>query len=83
MGMSPAVKTILERVARQPRTRRRLSETRPRLSRRGAPETAIALGEDERAAIQAARRGPLASDDEVEAFWKHRGLMTNLNWMPP
>ena len=36
------------------------------------------LSEQERAAIDAARRGPLAADDEVddevEAFWKRRGL---------
>jgi hypothetical protein len=32
------------------------------------------LSDEERAAIDAARRGPLASDDEVEAFWKRRGL---------
>jgi hypothetical protein len=32
------------------------------------------LSDEERAAIHAARRGPLASDDEVEAFWKRRGL---------
>ena len=32
------------------------------------------LSDDERAAIHAARRGPLTSDDEVEAFWKRRGL---------
>jgi hypothetical protein len=24
--------------------------------------------------IEAERRGPLASDEEVEAFWKRRGL---------
>ena len=32
------------------------------------------LSAEERAAIDAARRGPLATDDEVEAFWKRRGL---------
>jgi hypothetical protein len=32
------------------------------------------VSDEERAAIDAARRGPLASDDEVEAFWKRRGL---------
>lgn len=30
------------------------------------------LSDEERAAIEASRRGPLASDDEVEAFWKAR-----------
>jgi hypothetical protein len=33
------------------------------------------LSEEERAAIDAARRGPLAAGDEVEAFWKRRGLL--------
>ena len=32
------------------------------------------LDEDERAAIASARQGPLASDDEVAAFWKRLGL---------
>ena len=32
------------------------------------------LSDEERAAIHAARRGPLAADDEVEAFWKRRSL---------
>ena len=32
------------------------------------------LNEDERAAIDKARRGPLASDDEVDAFWKRHGV---------
>jgi hypothetical protein len=32
------------------------------------------LDDDERAAIASARRGPLASDDEVAAFWKRLGL---------
>ncbi len=32
------------------------------------------MSEDERAAIARARRGPLASDDEVDAFWKRRGV---------
>jgi hypothetical protein len=32
------------------------------------------LNEDERAAISKARHGQLASDDEVDAFWKRRGI---------
>jgi hypothetical protein len=32
------------------------------------------LTDDEREAIAKARRSPLASDDEVEAFWKARGV---------
>jgi hypothetical protein len=33
-----------------------------------------ALSDDERQAIATARRSPIASDDEVEAFWKARGV---------
>ena len=33
------------------------------------------LSDDERAAIAKARSGPLASDDEVDAFWKRRGIV--------
>ena len=33
------------------------------------------LNDDERAAIARARRGPFASDDEVDAFWKRRGVV--------
>jgi hypothetical protein len=32
------------------------------------------LNDDERAAISKARQGQLASDDEVDAFWKRRGI---------
>ncbi len=32
------------------------------------------LSDDEREAIAKARRGPFASDDEVDAFWKRRGI---------
>jgi hypothetical protein len=32
------------------------------------------LSEDERSAIEVARQGRLATDDEVEAFWKRHGL---------
>jgi hypothetical protein len=32
------------------------------------------LTDDERQAIARARQGRLASDDEVEAFWKARGV---------
>ncbi len=32
------------------------------------------MSEDERAAIARARRGPFASDDEVDEFWKRRGI---------
>ncbi len=32
------------------------------------------LDDDERAAIDRSRSGPLASDEEVEAFWKRHGI---------
>ena len=32
------------------------------------------LNEDERAAIDAARHGRFASDDEVDDFWKRHGM---------
>jgi len=72
-GMSPAVKTILERVASWPaEDQAELSEIAREIEAR---RTGVyRLSDDERAAIGAARRGPLASDDEVEAFWKRRSL---------
>jgi hypothetical protein len=33
------------------------------------------LSDDERAAIKKARRSPIVPDDEVEAFWKRRGVV--------
>jgi len=71
--MSPAVKSILERVASWPaEDQEELSELAREIEAR---RTGVyRLSDDERAAIDSARRGPLASDDEVEAFWKRRGL---------
>jgi hypothetical protein len=71
--MSPAVKTILERVASWPtEDQEELAEIARDIEAR---RTGVyRLSDGERAAIRAARRGPLASDDEVEAFWKRRGL---------
>jgi hypothetical protein len=71
--MSPAVKNILERVASWPaEDQEELSELAREIEAR---RTGIyRLSEEERAAIDASRRGKLASDDEVEAFWKRRGL---------
>ena len=73
VGMSPAMKTILERVASWPdEDQEELSELAREIEAR---RTGVyRLNDEERAAIQSARRGPLASDDEVEAFWKRRGL---------
>jgi hypothetical protein len=71
--MSPAVKSILERVASWPaEDQEELSELAREIEARRVG--VYRLSDDERAAIDAARRSPLASDDEVEAFWKRRGL---------
>jgi hypothetical protein len=72
-AMSSATKAILERVASWPvEDQDELSELAREIEAR---RTGVyRLSEEERAAIQAARRGPLASDEEVEAFWKRRGL---------
>ena len=72
--MSPAVKSILERVASWPaEDQEELSELARGIEARRSG--VYRLSDDDRAAIDAARRGPLASDDEVEAFWKRRGLV--------
>jgi hypothetical protein len=72
-SMSPAVKTILELMASWPaEDQEELSELAREIEAR---RTGVyRLSEEERAAIDAARRGPFAADDEVEAFWKRRGL---------
>ena len=71
--MSPAVKTILELMASWPiEDQEELSELAREIEAR---RTGVyRLSDEERTAIDAARRGPLAADDEVEAFWKRRGL---------
>jgi hypothetical protein len=69
--MSPAVKSILERVASWPaEDQEELSELAREIEARRTG--AYRLSDEERAAIDASRRGPLASDDEVETFWKSR-----------
>jgi hypothetical protein len=72
-SMSPAVKTILELMASWPaEDQEELSELAREIQAR---RTGVyRLSEEERAAIDAARHDPLAADDEVEAFWKRRGL---------
>ena len=71
--MSPVVKSILERVASWPaEDQEELSELAREIEARRSG--VYRLSEEERSAINASRRGPLASDDEVEAFWKRRGL---------
>lgn len=71
--MSPAVKTILERVSSWPaEDQEELSELAREIEARRSG--VYRLSGEERTAIDVARRSPLASDDEVEAFWKRRGL---------
>jgi hypothetical protein len=71
-SMSAAVKTILKLMASWPaEDQEALCELAREIEAR---RTGVyRLSEEERAAIDAARRGPLAADDEVEAFWKRRG----------
>lgn len=71
--MSPAAKSILERVASWPdEDQEELSELAREIEAR---RTGVyRLSDEERAAIDAGRRSLLAADDEVEAFWKRRGL---------
>ena len=72
-GMSAAVKNILQRVAAWPEEDQ---EELAALAREiEARRTGVyQLSDDEKAAIDAARRSGLASDDGVAAFWKRYGL---------
>jgi hypothetical protein len=71
--MSPAVKS-------NPRAPRVVDGRRPGRVARVAREIeawrtgVYRLSEEERAAIDASRCDTLASDEEVDAFWKRRGL---------
>lgn len=71
--MSPVVKNILERVSSWPdEDQQELSELAREIEAR---RTGVyRLSDDERVAIEDARRSPLAADDEIEEFWKRRGL---------
>lgn len=69
--MRAAVKTILERLASWPvEAQDELSEFAREVEARRSG--VYCLSEEERATIDAARRGQLASDEEVEVFWKRR-----------
>ena len=71
--MSPPAKSILEQVASWPvEDQDELSELARDIEARRTGT--YRLNDDERAAIDHARRGSLASDAEVEAFWARRGL---------
>jgi hypothetical protein len=71
--MSPAVKTILERVATWPeQDQEELADVAREIEAR---RTGVyVLDEDEKAAIDKARRSPIVPDDEVSSFWKRRGV---------
>ncbi len=71
--MNAPAKSILEHVASWPiEDQEELSELAREIEAR---RTGIyRLNSEERAAIDVARRGPHASDAEVEAFWASRGL---------
>lgn len=82
IAMRPAVKSILERVAAWPvEDHEELSELAREIEARRTD--VYRLSEEERAAIDAARRASLASDDEVEAFWKRHGLANHLSVCHP
>ena len=70
--MSPTVKTILERVATWPeRDQEELADVAREIEER---RTGVyVLNEDERAAIDEARRSPIVPVDEVSSFWKRHG----------
>ncbi|HXF89948.1 MAG TPA: hypothetical protein VNK48_16485 [Xanthobacteraceae bacterium] len=71
--MNATVKNILERVAAWPEEDQ---EELAALAREiEARRTGVyQLSDDEKAAIEAARRSGLASDDSVAAFWRRYGL---------
>jgi hypothetical protein len=70
--MNAAVKSILERVAAWPEQDQ--EELAALASEIEARRTGIyQLSDDEKAAIDAARRSGLASDDGIAAFWKRYG----------
>jgi cell division protein FtsB len=73
LHMNAAVKSILERVAAWPEEDQ---EELAALAREiEARRTGVyQLSDGEKAAIDAARRSALASDDGVAAFWKRYGL---------
>jgi hypothetical protein len=70
--MNKVVKTILERVAAWPEEdQEELAALAREIEARRSG--VYPLSDDEKAAVDAARRGGLASDDGVAAFWKRYG----------
>lgn len=71
--MSPVVKEILQHVASWPEEdQEELAEVAREIEAR---RTGVyVLSDAERAAIAEARKGPLASDEDVAAFWARHGI---------
>jgi hypothetical protein len=71
--MTDTTKDVLARVATwPPEDRDELAEVAREIE--GRRRGVYVLNEEERAAIEAARRGGIASDEQVAAFWKRVGL---------
>jgi hypothetical protein len=71
--MTDTTKEILQRVATWPQEDQ---EEPAEIAREieGRRNGIYVLNDDEKAAIAAARRSGIASDDEVAAFWKRHGI---------
>ena len=71
--MSPAVKSILERVATWPKQdQEELADLAREIEAR---RTGVyVLDEDENASIDKARRSAIVPGDEVSSFWKRSGI---------
>jgi hypothetical protein len=71
--MTDTAKDILERVAAwPPEDQEELAEVAREIE--GRRNGVYVLNDEEKAAIEAARRSSIASDTEVTAFWKRLGI---------
>ena len=71
--MTETAQDILERVATWPREdQEELAEIAREIE--GRRNGVYVLNDDEKAAIEVARRGNFASREDVDAFWKRRGI---------
>jgi hypothetical protein len=72
-GMTESAKDVLDRVAAWPlEDQEELAELAREIE--GRRNGIYLLSADEKAAIEAARRSGLASDDEIAAFWQGLGV---------
>lgn len=72
-GMTESTKDVLDRVAAWPlEDQEELAELAREIE--GRRNGIYLLSADEKAAIEAARRSGLASDDEIAAFWQGLGV---------